>query len=193
MPERGFGPEHEIRGHFSCQRICDKELGLPLREGGDVSLFSGSFNRIPFPIADTFLPVVDGKAFIDKYPVGDDASLILSGQSFTTLLAALAKIGLDIGPGSDPRIDVLVDRLVGDMLERLLGMLQLQSTGYLLGGVIFLQSSLYFGHEFGISPFRTTSGSLATLLGYGSRMVGQVESRFRVPGELTVDAGDVFD
>jgi hypothetical protein len=71
-------------------------------------------------------------------------------------------------------------------------MLQLQSAGDLLGGMIFLQPSLDFGQEFWISPLGSTSGSLSTFLGCGIRMVGQVESRFRVPGELTVDAGDVF-
>lgn len=57
VSERGFGPEHEIRGHLPGQGVCDKELGLPLREGGDVSLLPGSLDRIALPIADTFLPV----------------------------------------------------------------------------------------------------------------------------------------
>lgn len=133
-----------------------------------------------------------GRAIIDEYPAGDDASLVLSGQSFTTFLTALPKMGFEVGPSPDSRVDVLVDRLVGDMPERFLGVLQLQSAGDLLGGVIFPQPSFNFGHEFGVAPFGSTSGSLSTLLGCGIRMVGQVESRFRVSGEFTVDAGDVL-
>lgn len=190
--EHGCSPAEEIRSPFPGQGIRDKELCLPLRESGYVSLFSGSFDRIPFPISDTFFPVDDGGALIDEYAVGDAASFVLSRPSVTTLFPSVAKMGFEISPSPDPRIDRLVNCLRGDVPLRVVRVLQLQSAGDLRGGMIFLQPSLDFGHEFGVVPLGSASGSLSTFLGCTIRRAGQVESRCRVPRQLPVDARDVF-
>jgi len=131
--ERMACSTYKFRGALVLERISNKELGLAVNEGPDVSLFSSSFDGVAFPIPDSGLFLDHSGTLIDETAIRDDATPILSREPFATFLAPLAKVLPKIFPLPNACVYMLVDRFIGNVHFRLPRVFQFETAGDLFG------------------------------------------------------------